>query len=667
MPGTVKTLIYQIIWDDGDAKKNADAWDRKLTNTAKLAEIALRSLSNGFKDIIKDSISLEDALSGAKRTANLSEEQISDLTRAVRDLSSEQLRGAVTAQDLGEILEVAGQRGELAGDKFEETLQGALRFTQQIATASQALDLSFQKTADALGKLQGPYGETTVEVGNLANAINVLADSTKAAAPQIIQIAQKAAPALAAFRVGQGDVIGLSAAMDALGVTAYTSSTALQTTFKKMTANTEAFAEAFGMNTKEFNRLVQTDITGALLLLLQHIQKMATETPAGTQKVARALKDLGVAGAGVSTALLGLASLGPELQTKFLDPANEGLTNMDSINKEFINSISRVSQLWKALGTIWTNTIGVLGDMMLPVLREILQEVNEQAIAFRKWFVESKFVEEMFPKALQWIRDKFDELLGRVRAFVKESGGMPGVWEKFQAKVKEVWEIGKPLLTFFIETLPDILKAISSITKATISWGKAISPLLSLLKPVLDMYNAVAEVMWKVVDIASNIVDMFGKMSGAIANKVAPAVQFLSDKMSGLLEKIGLIGEKSHEKSVFPEMVDWLGKVGIATDAVSQKFQDQINLMDQLAFTPGLMTASGVMQAMQNRRSAETQLSRLNMDTPMMMAQQAAAGQPQTLNVTLQMGDQEIGRVHTILKDRDQQEQRRSTGGHTLF
>lgn len=689
MPTTVvKTLIYEIKWDDGDASKKADAWDRKLKDQGStwinwgnigaralnLVGQGVEKLADGFSKMITNSEAVEDSLSGVKRTANLSEDQITQLTKAVRELSSNQLQGAVSAEKLGEILEVAGQRGEIAGDQFEQTLQGALQFTEDIAKASQALDLSFGKTADALGKLQGPYGETTVSVGNLANSINVLADSTRAAAPEIINIAQRAAPALAAFRVGQGDLIGFSAAINALGISSYTGATALQTAFKQMTANTSAFAEAFGIDVEKLNNLVQTDITGAFTLLLEHINKMATETPAGTQKVAQALKDLKIQGAGVSTALLGLAGLGPELQSKFLDPANEGLTNMNSINAEFINSISRVSELWRALGTIWNNTIGAIGDAMLPMLRELLKAVNEQAIAFQNWFANSDFITNVLPGALDTLKGYLVELVQQSVAWVK-SIDWSQLIQQVQAFVREIdfrevfdalKTIGHAFFSFMTDTLPTIIKLFESFWDRVESLVKTFNDFKGLIEPLLKLLEFGLKQLEIVIDAPTNALkglynlaqqffpDFEGWISGAIT-KVAE----LGTKLLSLIPGMQKVEEEAYEKSLFPDMVMWAKETSSAIDSINSSLAATqasiLNISDNLLTPQGLIGKSRASRS--NPQNGLPQIQTGGVPAPIQ------GGMPESMNITLVAGDQEIGNWVAVTEDYKQQQEMRSFGG----
>jgi hypothetical protein len=86
--------------------------------------------------------------------------------------------------------------------------------------------------------------------------------------------------------------------------------------------------------------------------------------------------------------------------------------------------------------------------------------------------------------------------------------------------------------------------------------------------------------------------------------------------------------------------------------------------IQQLLNTPGLMNASGAanVQQYQQSQAYESRFGGGGSSQADLAARQQKA---EAINVTLQMGDQEIGRVHAILKDRDYQEQRRGGLGST--
>jgi len=362
-------------------------------------------------DSVMAASDLQDSLSGVRKTANLTSTQVDELANKVRDLSVETLKGAVSTEELGEILEIAGQQGILAGDSFDETSGAALKFAEDVAKMATALDLSFSKAADRLSAFNSAFGGLPENIGNVANAFNVLADTTQANVSPMLEMARRLAPVVSQLPILQSEVIGLTGALSALKIGPQQASTALSSLFKKMNSDTKAFAEAFAIDFESFNKLVQTDTTAAFEVLLNNISRMRDSGPEGIQLVSQALKELSLTGQGVSTVLLGLSGLGDSLRTDFLDPASEGITNMDSITQEFLNSTARLSSIWEGLGAIMTDIKVILGTDVVEALEIIAgSNIRDLALQFREWLESSQFLEEFLPDALQRIIDIVDAL-----------------------------------------------------------------------------------------------------------------------------------------------------------------------------------------------------------------------------------------------------------------
>lgn len=549
-------------------------------------------ISEVFTDSVKNSIALEDAMSGVKRTANLTSDQLEILTKDVRDMSSEQLRGAVSAEELAKVLELAGQKGLISGENFDETKQKALDFTKGIATAAQALDLSFEQTADKLGKFQGIYKGLPEDIGKTANAFNILADSTDASAKSMIEIASRVAPALSSFRVAQSDIIGLSGALDALGISPYTAATALQSLFKALTANTQGFADTFGIESKKLNELVQTDITGALQLVLEHLNRMANESPAGIQNVAMALKDLQISGAGVSTALLGLAGFGTDLKTKFLDPAAEGMKNTDSITKEFINSIARVGQLWGALSTIFENIFGQFTDSLIPIMREFLTFVNDTSIAFGRWVTAQGIIETLKTTTMTFWKEALEPMLIKFVEWIKNSESLKEIFTtilpqairsavaslfelttRFDALFKGIAE-GKTFLDALLQAFPELASAKDTInlvvesikllgewlkntgdqaSKSKINWGE----LFTFLADGLNSAKKAFEIISQAIDAVSFVIDALKERTQVYFDLFTQAIYLVIDLVRGDFVR-AFADLEDMVKTIFGNITNWI-------------------------------------------------------------------------------------------------------------
>jgi len=666
-------------------------------------------LVDEFDKAFKSSVSLEDALSGAKRTGNLTEEQMTDLAKSVRDLSSVQLQGAVTAEELGEVLEVAGRRGILSGEDFEKSSRQALKFTEDVAKASVALDLSFGKTADALGKIQGAFPGSQATIGQLGNAFNILADSTRAAAPSMIEIAKRAAPALSVFKLSQGDLIGFSGAMDAMGVSSFTSATALQSAFKAMTGSTDEFATTFGINVAAFNKLVQEDMGQAMVVFLQHVQKMATETPGGVQQVSAALSELKISGAGVSTAILGLANLGTELETKFLNPANQGLTNMNSINAEFINSISRVSQLWQALGTIWINTTGQLTDAMLPAIKSFLSVVNQTAMDFQQWIGASGIADQLRASLESLVQTDIIPLVNQFVEWIKTSEalqdffmhGIPdGIesaklaiisliskFETFTGAIQHGMSVWDSLVMVFpkLKQAENILLDIVAAIKEVMGWvekaGGAVdifriawetirdtaSDIGSVFEPFFDMlvsgFETSKTAIQGFIEIAQGLskiftspLDSIQKLGSGIENVFSSLVKFVNDSIGAvgklasaigsIVGKLKDVGQEAFGNSTFPDMQEWIGKNIGAVSNLNSGFGASVSALSAVA-----KAGKNTGQTLSNMNSQRLAISQSNLPSSI---------RKELLQATQQQATQQQFNTNQITGQSAQDTQRRS-------
>ena len=510
-----------------------------FSGLASLVKGALSGVKDVFVDAFKSSVDLEDALSGARRTANLTDDQFESLMKTTRKLSTEQLSGAISAEELGEIYEIAGQRAILSGDDFENSSETASKFVVDIAKTAKSLDLSFKKTADSLGKIQGLYRESGVSVGQLGNAFNVLSDSTQASAAPMIEMTRRLAPLASQFKIGLGAIVGFSGAMDELAIRPQQASTALKRLFMEMNTNTKGFADELGLNFEKLNSLVQTDIIAAFEMVLGAINKMSESGQGGVQKVAQAMENLKLKGDGVSTVMLGLAGMGSRLKEEFLDPAAEGLTNMDSITAEFINNISRASEIWGALGVIWENTIGQFTDAMLPALKEMLKWVNETATSFSKWVIAQGIIEVLRATTMAFWNDSLKPMLESFVEWVKTSETLSTMFsETIPAAITAAGSSLSELAGRFEELFGYVIEGTGFVDALLLTFPEFIP----IKKIIMDIASAFQEVI-KWINESQTKVEGSTVPWSKVFTDIAQIVQTTADVIEGLgiaLEVVGI-------------------------------------------------------------------------------------------------------------------------------
>ena len=298
------------------------------------AELAKRGVQELF-ELNKD---IADLQANVQKTTKLTEEQARSLTESLKALDTR-----TSIENLLEISTVAGRLG-VEGEK------GVLEFTKAIDTLTVALGDEFkggiEEVTDQVGKLSNVlFGATTdgevlaENLLNLGNGLNVLAASGNASAQGITDFAGRIAALAKPLGVTNGEILGISATLEELGVLAERGGTATGRIFQALTQDSKEFGKQFGINAKvlkeagfqakDFTELVNTDLVGALQLASNRAATLAKNNV----DLSSRLKAVGLTGAGELEVFLKLGSANERLAQN-IETANGALVNQDSLLSE---------------------------------------------------------------------------------------------------------------------------------------------------------------------------------------------------------------------------------------------------------------------------------------------------------------------------------------------
>jgi TP901 family phage tail tape measure protein len=254
-------------------------------------------------------------------------------TQAARDLSQELLkidtRTSITG--LQQIAKIGGQLGIDA--------KNIIGFTQSIDKLNVALGDEFQGGAEEItsvvGGLRNVLGDiktknVSQDLLNIGNALNVLGAEGSATSPIISDFAGRIGGVGIPLGLTSSQILGLSSTLQELNVSAERGGTAVSGILKKMAENTEGFSKIAGMNAAEFANLVNTDLMGAFMKVIEGTKQFQGNAVG----LATALDSLKLDGAGASEVLLKL-STNTDLLTKRTDQAGKALKSTTSITDEF--------------------------------------------------------------------------------------------------------------------------------------------------------------------------------------------------------------------------------------------------------------------------------------------------------------------------------------------
>jgi len=301
-------------------------------------------------NLISRQADLSDSFAQIRRTTGLSQQAVEDLNKSLSQIDTRTAK-----KELRDIAIVLGQIGEPANvesikaiDKIVVALGDEFKGgADEITSALSILRNNFTafKTGDYAGDIE-----------HIGNALSVLGKTGIATAPVVTDFATRMSGVLGTFKVTAGQTLGLSAAMQEMGISVERGATAVTKLVQKMAQNPEVFAKVAGAKTQkeiaDFVELLNTDAVAALLKVAEGSKK------AGNSNVefAEILKELESTGAGVSEIMAKFAANGALVKEK-VDLATESIAKSDTIQNSFAisneNVAAKVAKLQKQFAALW--------------------------------------------------------------------------------------------------------------------------------------------------------------------------------------------------------------------------------------------------------------------------------------------------------------------------
>lgn len=225
---------------------------------------------------VLDAARFQRELLEAAKTTNYSKDQIDELKAGLEELST-QIN--VTAVDLAKIATMGGQLGIGSGG----AVGALLTFTEEVARAVTALDVSAEEAVASLGKLINIFNIPASQFRNVISSLNEVSNSSNATASELFDVVRRIGDLGGAVNVP--DAAAISATMIDLGLTAETAGTTITKIFADMRASAEDFA-AFvgnGMTVERWVGLLQGQGLKALDLFLDRLNELPQNVAAAAQ------------------------------------------------------------------------------------------------------------------------------------------------------------------------------------------------------------------------------------------------------------------------------------------------------------------------------------------------------------------------------------------------
>lgn len=209
-----------------------------LTASEMIGELSkIAGSAGGMAVVAKAAMEFETAMAGVKKVVDGTPEQMSRLSKEIKDLSVEL---GMTATEVAQIATMGGQLG-VSIDKLGE-------FTTMAGQMAVAFGISADEAGNAAAKLANVFNMPIEQVGELGDVINTLGNNMAAKEREIVDAMLRVGGTARQFGLAKEEVAGLTAAMIALGKPPEVASTAINALLTKLqTAQNQGAGFADGL------------------------------------------------------------------------------------------------------------------------------------------------------------------------------------------------------------------------------------------------------------------------------------------------------------------------------------------------------------------------------------------------------------------------------------
>lgn len=319
--------------------------------------------------IAKSMFAIDTGLTDVAKTTGFTGTQLTTLAKSLQGVA------VATGTPIKNLLEIASVAGSLGVTGVKNVTQ----FTEVINKLAIASDIVGEAGAEQLAKFINVTKDASQSVGDAANVVgNVivrLGNELAATEAPILAMAQRLAGLKVAANVSQVDILGLSGAFVSLGISAELGGTNVTKIFSNMSEAASSggqalknFADAAGLTTEEFKKLVKEQPADAFIKLVEGI---------------RAAKDAGDDINPVIKSIVGnnsemrrvlLAAVGGiDTFSKSMNAARDEGEKLTAMNNELNTRLDSLKGITSLIGQTFAYLGTSIAIALLPVLKNALQ------------------------------------------------------------------------------------------------------------------------------------------------------------------------------------------------------------------------------------------------------------------------------------------------------
>lgn len=375
--------LFMDGWENATSKKG-EALKKVGDNLTKYVTLPI---VGGMTASVKVAADFESAFTGVRKTVEGTDEELASLRDELMKIP------LVTASSTEEVMAVAAAAGQL-----NVPLDAIADFTKTIIMLGDSTNISSDEGATSIARFMNIVGtdltKGTKPVDRFASSLVALGNQTATDEESILALAMRLASAGHLAGLSIPEILGLSAAMSSVGLTAEAGGTAMSTTMQLISKGVakggedlDKFAAVAGTTAEEFAKTWRENPIDALQQLLVGMSHLSED---GGADLLQFMEDVGWSGIrqsdtmrrlafdydGVSEAVR-IANENFETNEEAMDGTN-AITEEASKRYEDLNSkLSEFKESVKQLGAAF-------GEEIIPILKPFVDDLTELVKGFAK-------------------------------------------------------------------------------------------------------------------------------------------------------------------------------------------------------------------------------------------------------------------------------------------